>query len=419
MTAKEKKLFGGFPLDYSFWNEFKYHELTENVRQKGDLKFSSMLNRIRIGIPNIDDIKSLESRKIPIKSDPISESARFMYEKKCIGQNLICLCSTIVKTEAINAEMLLKNKIICKDIEAEDTEHGKKVSKKNKKQTDLHKKKKKISDTAGLETNLIIGENARVMLRRNIDLDKGLCNGAVGTVKKLCIAEDGYVQDIIVNFDSSITVDTKISRVTADYELSKNIYVTRSQFPLTLAWALTIHKSQGLSLKYVLIDLGDSIFESGMAYVALSRAHELENVYLIDFSPVKLICNPKAIQENNRLRSKYEPNLYAFTDYNKLPIEYIIQKSMKKKISKPILKNIIETTKMIPKVNYASDKSLLQSRKEDLKIEKKEYFLKLSNNGTNSCYANSIIQALLSCGEPLYDYVSKKKSNSLILIMCV
>jgi hypothetical protein len=101
---KRKKRFGGFPLDYSFWNEFKYHELTENVRQKDNLKFSSMLNRIRIGIPNIGDINSLESRKIPIKSDPISESARFMYEKKCIGQNLICLCSTIVKTEAINAD---------------------------------------------------------------------------------------------------------------------------------------------------------------------------------------------------------------------------------------------------------------------------------------------------------------------------
>ncbi len=47
--------------------------------------------------------------------------------------------------------MLLQNKTICKDIEAEDTEHGKKVSKKNKKQTDLHKKKKKYLTQLGLK----------------------------------------------------------------------------------------------------------------------------------------------------------------------------------------------------------------------------------------------------------------------------
>jgi hypothetical protein len=56
----------------------------------------------------------------------------------------------------------------------------------------------------------------------------------------------------------------KIERFSAQYEIDKNVYITRSQFPINLAWAFSIHKSQSLSLNNVFIDLGDDIFESGM-----------------------------------------------------------------------------------------------------------------------------------------------------------
>jgi len=51
----------------------------------------------------------------------------------------------------------------------------------------------------------------------------------------------------------------------------KNFYVYRKQFPLILAYAVTIHKCQGLSLDCAIIDLSNQVFTAGMAYVALSR----------------------------------------------------------------------------------------------------------------------------------------------------
>jgi hypothetical protein len=90
-------------------------------------------------------------------------------------------------------------------------------------------------------------------------------------------------------------------------------------FNISIAWAITIHKSQGLSLDGVLVDLGLNIFEAGMSYVALSRARSLKNVYLIDFEPSSLNCNVKAVYEYNRLRKKFQPSFPIFLNWNILP----------------------------------------------------------------------------------------------------
>jgi ATP-dependent exoDNAse (exonuclease V) alpha subunit len=116
---------------------------------------------------------------------------------------------------------------------------------------------------------LLIGENCRVILRRNIDISKGLCNGRLGFVKKIIFSNDGSVQSLDVIFDGDKTV-SNIVKTSSKFEITKNIYATRSQFPLSLAWAIKIHKSHSLSLDGLIVDLGKSIFEPCMAYVALS-----------------------------------------------------------------------------------------------------------------------------------------------------
>jgi ATP-dependent DNA helicase PIF1 len=189
----------------------------------------------------------------------------------------------------INQEVIKALEIKTINIPAEDNEHFiDSKYQKTKKNTFLPKNiKKKISETAGLENNLIIGINSRVMLRRNIDVNKGLCNGALGNVTKIDLnAYENRVQTISVMFDCHKNLDSKetvIERINSDFEIRKNIYANRSQFPLTLAWAITIHKCQGITLDHVLIDLGQDIFEDGQAYVALSRGKELKNIHLIDF----------------------------------------------------------------------------------------------------------------------------------------
>jgi ATP-dependent DNA helicase PIF1 len=67
------------------------------------------------------------------------------------------------------------------------------------------------------------------------------------------------------------------------------------QYPLSLAWALTIHKIQGATLTMAEMDIGQSIFEYGQTYVALSRIKSLDGLYLSAFQSEKIAANPKVI----------------------------------------------------------------------------------------------------------------------------
>jgi ATP-dependent DNA helicase PIF1 len=66
-----------------------------------------------------------------------------------------------------------------------------------------------------------------------------------------------------------------------------------SQVPLILAWALTIHKSQGATMDVAEIDVGNNIFECGQTYVALSRVKSLDGLYLTSFDASKIKINKK------------------------------------------------------------------------------------------------------------------------------
>ena len=72
-----------------------------------------------------------------------------------------------------------------------------------------------------------------------------------------------------------------------------------SQLPLIYAWAMTIHKSQGSTLTNALIDVGDSIFECGQIYVALSRVTSLDGLFLTEFNPEKIRINKKVYDYYN------------------------------------------------------------------------------------------------------------------------
>ena len=87
--------------------------------------------------------------------------------------------------------------------------------------------------------------------------------------------------------------------------MMKNYYVYHTQFPLILAYAVTIHKCQGLSLDCAIIDLSDKVFADGMAYVALSRLKSLAGLHLVAFTPQSVKVNVKCLKEVNRLRQEY------------------------------------------------------------------------------------------------------------------
>ena len=98
------------------------------------------------------------------------------------------------------------------------------------------------------------------MLRRNIDTKAGLVNGVIGTV---CSVSSSCVT---VQFDHTAE-PYDVQQIKSKFMLMKSFYVYRMQFPLILAFAVTIHKCQGLSLDSAIIDLSDQVFAAGMAFV--------------------------------------------------------------------------------------------------------------------------------------------------------
>ena len=140
------------------------------------------------------------------------------------------------------------------------------------------------------------------MLRRNIDVIMGLVNGAMGTVVGI------YSTHVLIKFDH-IDKPCQIEKITTKVMLMKNMYIHRKQYPLILAFAITIHKCQGLSLDTAIIDLSQEVFGDGMAYVALSRVRTLSGLHLITLDPGCIRANNPCIGEINRLRSKYRPDL--------------------------------------------------------------------------------------------------------------
>ena len=135
------------------------------------------------------------------------------------------------------------------------------------------------------------------MLVKNMDMSCGLVNGSRGIVV-------GFTKDSqkfpIVRFYNGKEITIKLEVWT--FRLNSNINMTRMQLPLQLAWALSIHKSQGMTLDCVEISLA-RVFECGQAYVALSRARSLKNLRLIDFDVNTIRANDVVVKYYQGLKS--------------------------------------------------------------------------------------------------------------------
>ena len=141
------------------------------------------------------------------------------------------------------------------------------------------------------------------MLRRNLDTSQGLVNGALSTVS--AISKDC----IQVTFDHTPKLQFKIEHVRSRFQILRHFYVYRKQFLLILAFAVTIHKCQGLSLDCAIVDLSRDLFATGMAYVAMSRVRTLAGLYILAFDPISIKVSRECTEEVNRLRKQYRSDI--------------------------------------------------------------------------------------------------------------
>ena len=159
-------------------------------------------------------------------------------------------------------------------------------------------------ETGNLQKVLTVKINARIMITTNIDVSDRLTNGAMGTVTNVVIEQaTGNISVILVAFYSehvgqeamytsvynSINQNAvPIHQTQATFLVDKkaSFQATRSQFPLTLAWAVTIHKYKGLTPSKIVIDMthAQGKFKPGEAYVAFSRVKTLEKLHIINYT---------------------------------------------------------------------------------------------------------------------------------------
>lgn len=143
------------------------------------------------------------------------------------------------------------------------------------------------------ELELKIG--TKVMFIKN-NYEKGYMNGTIGDVYDF--SEDGFP---LVKLKNGKSVEAQPEDWSIDDETGK-VLATFSQVPLRLAWAITIHKSQGMTLDAAEVDLSKT-FERGQGYVALSRLKDLENLYLKGFNAMSLQIDGLVLRADQRFRA--------------------------------------------------------------------------------------------------------------------
>ena len=183
------------------------------------------------------------------------------------------------------------------------------------------------SETGGLDTKIVIKESARIMLTTNVDISDRLINGQLGTVVKVSVDNvSNKPSTIFVKFDDNNAGASAIRNSSSSFARENNLVpikpilarikvrpgkpsspeIQRLQFPLTLAWACTVHKVQGLTLDNIVVSLDlrkQRCFNYGQVYVALSRATSLNGLYILGKLESKHIqANPKVQEEYERLR---------------------------------------------------------------------------------------------------------------------
>ena len=236
------------------------------VHRQKDSVFVNILNNVRIG-------------RI---TEEIAEKLKATSYQKIESNGILAtrLCSHINEANEINDSQLEKLSGDQKVFVAEDSD---------KMMT------KTLDQQLPVPSRLALKVGAQVMLLKNINVSSGLVNGARGVVAKFV---DG---NPVVQFRTGAQYQAKME--TWSIKTTSGGLIQRKQIPFKLAWAFSIHKSQGLTLDCVEMSLS-RVFDAGQAYVALSRAQSLECLRVLDFNARQVWANPLVLEFYKNFRRR-------------------------------------------------------------------------------------------------------------------
>jgi ATP-dependent DNA helicase PIF1 len=284
-TDSEKFCFES-PIWYNVFKMSNHIELKKIFRQN-DPVYIDILMKIRKGHLDEDSIKLLQTY--------VNREYDSSKHNGCVPTKLFALRA---KADFVNSQMFSKiqeqeliSEVIYKNDCKTYLESGKIISLALLDNCDKLSMSEKEYEMENLVNStpcmklLRLKKGAVVMCTVNLDMDNSICNGSQGVVIDI-INEKTPIP--VVKFSNGI-----IKRISPHYWQSEEYPMFAvGQYPLCLAWALTIHKIQGATLGLAEMDIGQTIFEYGQTYVALSRIQSLDGLYLSAFNPQKIMANP-------------------------------------------------------------------------------------------------------------------------------
>lgn len=270
-----------FAFESPVWNQIvKRTVQLKRIYRQTDTAFQKVLDEARTATLSPASYALLESRmNLPWKDELIKPTLLFTRRAAVDAINNNSLAKLTGETQTYKCRTL--------PVKAAPSEVAKIVE--------------KMDRDANYVVDLSLKVGAQVMLLKNLEPEAGLVNGSRG---------------VVVSFQEFPPYLAKVQFKTCTRLIKPEIWasnheppIQREQIPLRLAYALTIHKAQGASLDSALVDIGDSTFEYGQAYVALSRVRSLEGLYVHDLSPAAFRAHPtvKAFYEGTYVRKAPTP----------------------------------------------------------------------------------------------------------------
>lgn len=190
---------------------------------------------------------------------------------------------------------------------------------------------------------------ARVMCVKN-NFEHGYVNGTLGVVAKCKKDEDPVIR---LSNGKLITIEKASWKIEEDGNVKAEII----QYPLRLAWAITVHKSQGMSLDAVEVDLSKA-FEPGMGYVALSRVRSLNGLTILGLNKTALEVNEEVLLFDEKLRGSSRLSEERFSMTNP---DHILKEQIE-------FLDHIKPPKPVPKLSSHEETAILLDKKMSLSL---------------------------------------------------
>ena len=311
------------------WKSYFYlHELTEIVRQQSDPTFAEVMSRVRVGKHTQEDIVVLKNMSCKC----CKKNCGFQCKCECICvSDWPCVPIYLYMTNRLadlhNKRMIESLGSEIYTIYAKDSARDVATDRCENLVLD---KDLDINQTGNLRGVLKVCKGTRVMVTVNIDLNDGIANGALGTIIEFRGNKNNMLKgEIYVQFDypevgrsrkirkgkleGSVPITPIVQTFTYNKRSKSECLISRKQYPLSAAHAITIHKSQSATYKYMLVDFNRETrsedykmsFNPGQQYTAFSRGEDRSRIIVKNFDPsLPINVNKKALKEMERLDKK-------------------------------------------------------------------------------------------------------------------